>query len=733
MNKYYIVLLGSMLMTSSLEAAPLILPTDSVAVQDTLLNRLIGEVVVSAGRMPQKLSSIPGSITLVTHKELVQMTEFSTDMNDILSLKVPGLAPQAGGYSNWGQTLRGRKLLTMVDGVPISTPLRPGQVDMNNINPNDLERVEVIKGATAIFGNGGDGGFINYITRTPSGNRPISGTTQLWGMLNLAKIGRSLGGGFYQSLKGRVRRLSYWGSLGYEQTGSQYDAHGVPLFPTYSSGNTRKYSGFGKLVYQLADNQRIVLSANYYKARQESPYEPVLSELKVLNANGDYLLAPGYGKEKGTDYPEKPMGPTSFSSLLKYTLSDIFQGTTTFTTDFYYQKSKDIFFYSKSFEHGGQSVINSRKFGLRPNFVTNLESESIKTSLVYGVDVIQDRTNQALLDGRLWIPDMSLHGAAPYVQADFRIKDAVTLKAGIRYDAMSIGIDDYHTLPYSPKQDGNFNPAVAVAGGRLSFDRLSFNLGIRYIANEKLIPYLSFSQGFSLPDIGRILRETDSPDVVRNIEVQAIATNNYEIGFLTYLNAFRIEASAYYSSSNIGTGLAFDDERNRFEQAMTPQHIFGGEISADMRLFQDKLLAGGSFSWVEGLTNKAKDDKTFVYVRGDVISPAKLTGYMSYRITPKLSSNVNVIYVGNRKRFNPTATKENGWKFNNGEVPVKGYAVVNLSMSYGFLPNLKMALAANNLLNHYYIPARSQWAAPLRNQSGVGEGANIKLTLRYDF
>lgn len=79
---------------------------------------------------------------------------------------------------------------------------------------------------------------------------------------------------------------------------------------------------------------------------------------------------------------------------------------------------------------------------------------------------------------------------------------------------------------------------------------------------------------------------------------------------------------------------------------MTPQHIFGGEISADMRLFQDKLLVGSSFSWVEGLTNKAKDDKTLVYIRGGVISPAKLTGYMSYRITPKLSSNVNVIYVG---------------------------------------------------------------------------------------
>lgn len=732
MQKKYLFTLSVTFVVFNLSAA--VFPKDSILSQDTLLSGELNEVIVSAGRMPQKLSTIPTAITLISHKELSRMTESSMNLNEILSLTVPGLAPPASGYSNWGQTLRGRKLLTMIDGVPISTTLRPGQVDINNINPNDLERVEVIKGSSAIYGNGGDGGFINYITRTYSGEKVISGTTQLWGSLNLSKVKDALGGGLHQSLRGKVGRFHYVTSLGYENTGSQYDARGVPLFPIYGGDNTQKYTAFGKLTYQLADNQQLTLSTNYYRARQDSPFEPVLSELKVFNSKGSYQLIPGYGKRKKDNYPEEPMGPTSISSLLKYNLSDLFNQTTLFTTDIYYQKSKNIFFYSKSFEQGGQSVINSEKIGLRPNFLTNLETDILKTSFIYGIDMLRDRTNQALLDGRIWIPNMQLTSVAPYLQANFQIRDQVVIKGGLRYDAMFLNIGNYRTLPYSPKQDGNFNSPVSVTGGTMNFDRLSLNVGIRYIPNISFVPYFSFSQGFSLPDVGRILRETDNPDVVRQLTVKAIATNNFEIGFMTDLKILRIEASAYYSNSNMGTGLAFNDESNRFEQVNSPQYIFGGEISVDSHLLRNKLLIGSSFSWVEGLTRKTKDDKMLVYVGGDVIAAPKLTGYLSYQVNRKFTSNINVIYVGNRERFNPILIGENKWKYNNGEAPVRGYALVNVSLSYSLLPNLKTSFAINNLLNHYYLPARSQWAAPLRNQTGgAGEGINSKLTLQYDF
>ncbi len=691
------------------------------------------EVVISAGRVPEKLSTIPASITIVNNKELSQIAQSTSNMNEILEQKVPGLAPQTGSYSNAGQTLRGRKALVMIDGVPISTPLRNGQIGLKAINANDLARVEVIKGATSIYGNGSDGGFINYITKMPQKGKPLSGTTNIWGTMNLAKADDSFGGGVYQSLQGSINNLRYVGSFSYEQTGNKYDADGVPLFPIYGLDNTKIYSGFGKLLYQLSSKQEIILSANVYKSRQDSPFEPVLTKIKVLNSDGDYEITPGYGKKRSADYPEKPKGAGSVSSVLKYNLHDLFGGTTTFSSDLYYQKSRNIFFYSEKFEDGGQSVINSEKVGLRPNFNTQLSSANTTTSLTYGIDILQDRTNQNLLDGRLWVPDITMHSIAPYLQSSFKINDNINIKAGVRYDYAELKVNTYNTIPYSPKQDGNFNPSVTVRGGTLSFDKLSFNLGLRYTVNDKFIPYINFSQGFSMSELSRILRQTENPEILHNTDIKAVSINNYEIGFMSYLGPIKIEAAGYYSTSNIGTGLTFNEDNNRFEPTASPQKIFGAELALDGRFLKDKLSVGTSFSWVEGLTESTNDKNTLKYVGGDVISPPKLTGYISYLITSKLSSNVNVVYVGNRKRFSPYLNKNNEWTYNSAQAPVKHYTVVNMSLSYHLMHAMKVSLAVNNLFNNYYMPARSQWSAPLRNQSTVAEGTNIRLSLKYDF
>lgn len=695
-------------------------------------SQILNEVVVSAGRIPEKLSTIPSSISLVNRYELGKLSQATSNLNEMLELKIPGLAPQTGTYSDRGQTLRGRKVLVMVDGIPISTPLRNGQVNMKTVNANDLERIEVIKGATAIYGNGGDGGFINYITKTPEREGTFSSTSNVWGTMSLAKVSDSFGGGIYQSVGGTIKKVSYIGSISYEKTGNQYDAKGIPRLPIYSLGNSNTISGFAKIQYALSDKQKFTLSSNYYKSKQISPFEPVLAKIEVKNQAGDYTLTPGYGIPKRAGYPEAPTGASTLSTMLKYDLTDLFNRSTSLTAELYHQKTRNIFFYSASFENGGQSAINSEKFGIRPYFNTKFSVADITTTLTYGLDLLNDRTNQDLLDGRIWMPDINLYSIAPFLQAGIKVRNTINIKAGIRYDAMRIGINSYSTLKYSPKEDGNFTPSVAVDGGDLNFDRLSANIGIRYIENEKFIPYVNFSQGFSLPDLGRILRSASNADVVRNTLVEAIVTNNYEVGFLTYAGNFKIEAAGYYSTSNIGTGLVFNNERNKYEQLSEPQKVFGGEIEVDAHFLQNRLHAGGSYSWVEGVTN-SKTKYTYSFVTGDAISPPKLTGYLAYRIMPKLSSDVNVVYIGSRERFAPVLNKKGVWEYNSGEAPVKDYTVVNLQIAYQATAELHLSLAVNNLLNSYYLPASSQWAAPLRNMSTVADGANMRLSLKYTF
>ncbi|MDO6745289.1 TonB-dependent receptor [Tenacibaculum soleae] len=695
---------------------------------------ILDEIVVSAGRTSEKISEIPASITIVGTRELEKLGTTTTNINDILEFSVPGLASSTGTYSNWGQTLRGRQLLVMVDGIPQSTPLRNAKVGLKSLNPNDISRVEVIKGATAIYGNGGDGGIINYITKKPNKHKKISGRTNLWQTANLKRVKDALGWGVYQSFSGVVNDFSYYASGSFEQTGNKYDANGEVLLPTYGLDNTKIFSGLLKLGYQLNDNQKLSLMANRYQTRQSSPFVPTLGSISVTNEAGDYEITPGTGVLPTATNPllGSATGVTTTNAQLKHELSDIFNGTTSLDTDLFYQKSKNIFFYSDKFVGGGQSVVNSEKMGLRPNFHTVLNTNSpVNMSFTYGIDILKDKTNQGLLDGRLWVPNLDLFSYAPYLQAKFKYNEDWVFKAGVRYDAMNLNIENFTTLPYSSKSDNNFTAPVNVIGGDLDFKNTSINLGIRYIKNDEFIPYASYSQGFSLPDLGRTLR-TAIADNVNHLDINAIKTNNYEFGFLSKFKHVRFEAVGFYSTSNFGLGLVFNDEINRFEQSKNPQKIYGAEVSTDFTFLDDKLQFGGSYSFVEGLKHTPGNPNDLSYIGGDVVSPPKTTAYINIQPIKNLTSSLRLIYTGNRNRFNPKE-KAGVYSYSYREVPVKGYTMLNFSSTYAVKPNVKLSVAVNNLLNEFFLPARAQWAAPLRSQTTAGEGINAKLGVVYEF
>ncbi|MCM4166604.1 Ferric aerobactin receptor [Arenibacter antarcticus] len=692
----------------------------------------LDEVVVSASRHSEYLSEIPASVTVVGQVKLEEFSQITTNISDILEFTVPGLAISTGTFSNWGQTLRGRSLLVMIDGIPQSTPLRNGQLGIKSVNPNDISRVEVIKGATSIFGNGGNGGFINYITKNPTSDKKLEVTTNVWGTANLAKTKDAMGWGVYQSLKGNLNKFRYYVSGSLEQTGNKYDADGIPLLPTYGFDNTDIYSAFGKLEYLLSENQKLSVGGNIYKSVHDTPFIPVPAEVQVFNQAGDYQINAGYGI-KGSISGEEPTGSTLINGQLTYNLNNIFNGTTNFETDLYYQSTENIFFYSDKFEDGGQSVINAEKYGLRPNFNTKLGSYSaIDVSLTYGLDLLKDKTNQGLLDGRLWVPNIELINWAPYAQATIKFNNQWVVKGGLRYDDMNMDIVDYNTLPYSPKGDGNYNPSVAVEGGKLAFNNLAFNLGVRFIEHQEFIPYISYSQGFSIADLGSVLRSAVASNI-NDIQLEPAVTNNYEFGFMSKFPNIQLEAVGYYSTSNLGTGVVFVDEINTFVPSKQPQQIYGGEISIDVTSFNNKWQIGTSYSYVEGVKHQVGDPNNLSFLGGDVISAPKLTAYVSWKPTEKLNTSVRLTNLGDRKRFDPFLDANDNWAYRHTEFPVSGYTLVNLSMAYQLQSNISVSLGINNLLNEYYLPARSQWASPLTTFTGAGEGTNAKLSLQYKF
>ena len=81
---------------------------------------------------------------------------------------INGVRPQLNcGVCNTGDIhingLEGPYTLVLIDGIPQSTPLMNGARDLRVVDANAIERIEVLKGATSIYGNGSGGGIINYI------------------------------------------------------------------------------------------------------------------------------------------------------------------------------------------------------------------------------------------------------------------------------------------------------------------------------------------------------------------------------------------------------------------------------------------------------------------------------------------------------------------------------------------------------------------------------------------
>lgn len=126
---------------------------------------VLDEIVVTAGRKPESISTIPSSITILNQQDIQAQTNITNNLATVLGNAIPGLGTSTNKATNSGQTLRGRAVLVLIDGIPQSTPLMNGARDLRTIDPSVIERIEVIKGATSIYGNGSGGGIINYITK----------------------------------------------------------------------------------------------------------------------------------------------------------------------------------------------------------------------------------------------------------------------------------------------------------------------------------------------------------------------------------------------------------------------------------------------------------------------------------------------------------------------------------------------------------------------------------------
>ncbi|GAB3180067.1 TonB-dependent receptor [Telluribacter humicola] len=680
----------------------------------------LSEVVVTASRKPESVKEVPSAMTIVGRRQIQEQVAMNADITNVLQYTVPGLAIATGRSSNTGQTLRGRQVLVLIDGVPQSTPLRNGGRDLRTIDPSAIERIEVIKGATSIYGNGADGGIINYITKRPDSNEPLSGQTWVGLTSGLTdNNSETMGYRLSQQFTGRSNKFDYVFNGTYERSGLMRDANGVAISPFYNTGEMNNYNVLGKIGYSISSKQRVEAMYNYFAAK---------SDLQYVEQLGKYGQEPTIGVRTSDAIPGTPQGtPYNHNATLRYSYDQI-AGGTGLEVVAYAQSFRTVYGYeAQYFEGGGQSNIVSDKKGLRLNLNTPLKlTNNIDGELLYGADLLNDQTAQKLQDGRFWTPNMNMTNLAPYAQLKLDFFRNLILKAGARFENIRVDVSDFSTVRTYNNAKQIYEGGIAVGGGELDYNAFVGNVGLRYSGTEAFQPFVSFSQAFSINELGRILR-TAQTSIIGDLKTEPVIVNNYEAGVSgTISSIFHYDVAYYQSFSELGASYR-QQASGTFEIVRAPEKIWGYEVSADVSPTR-YLTLGGSYSFVEGQTDSNNDGLYDTYLGGDRIMAPKTTVYVRVQPLPALVLNVNTLISGSRNRFQPG----NNGLYTYGRGPVESFTLVNFNGSYSFNPSTTLSLGVENLLNTDYYPTISQWAA--RDADYIkAPGRRGMLTLSYKF
>nr|WP_314494748.1 TonB-dependent receptor [uncultured Chryseobacterium sp.] len=679
-----------------LSAATLAATIITAQQKDSLQVKDVDEVVLTASRKRENIKEVPGSVTIVNQKQIQSQLTVNSDITNILQYTVPSLATSSGMTTNSGQTLRGRQVLVLIDGIPQSTPLRNGSRDIRSIDPSVIERIEVIKGATSIYGNGSDGGIINYITKKAGSVRIVSGQSQIG--ITGQLYGGTLGFRASQLLSGRVTsKLDYTASMAYEKTGYMKDADGISLSPTSSPARMNNYNGMLKLGYTINEKQRIEASYIGYASK---------SDLDLGLKTGKYGITPTIGEGSAKNQETTPQGtPRNHNFKISYDNSNLWRGTS-LNINLYLQDFRTVYGYSDTFLNGGQSNVISKKKGARFNFDTELwNTGNSQGEVLYGADILNDKTVQKLEDGRYWTPDMEMTNIAPFMLVKIDLFKKLILKGGLRYENIKVRVGDFNTLS-SIKNDGTFTKSIFVKGGDLEYNALVGNIGFRYNINPQINLFGSFSQSYSINELGRILR-TSTSETINNLETKPIIVNNYELGITGQITKWlNYEITSYVSTSKLGATFIQSPDRALMIQR-APEVVYGVEGFLHFSPVQ-WISFGGSYSWIEGITSPKDDSDYSTKINNSRISAPKVLAYIQVRPTGHLSAGLDMLHAFEQDRFSPNA-KTGLYVYGEGRVP--SYTVFNFRSSYEIDKNWKIAVGVENLFNRLYQPAIAWWAA----------------------
>ncbi|MFE0013373.1 TonB-dependent receptor [Mesorhizobium sp. NPDC059054] len=718
-------------------------------------NATMLDKIIITGRDDRSISSVAQSVQVIDQNAIGTAVGQGENASDLIARLVPGYAPRNETISGASETFRGRSVLIMVDGVPRNTPLRDVSRILATIDLDTVERVEIINGASSLYGAGATGGTINFITKRGTSETPK--VTVRTGVTAFTEnFGKSAAPSGNVQVEGRSGDVDYFASASGNFSRRTYDGHGNEMASDAMLGQGGSdRTGWGDLSGVIGyenGSKRIELSADWTYARQKADWFT------------DYLSNPV--KPNFSDaYTGEPLIEDSKYLTAKYTDSDFALGKLelkAFYNDIFKQSPFTKFSRVNSQVYlptnparptllpinrdptasFNQTALEVQRSGINATVNTPVDFITQGSTLTWGFDFTHDQTGQTLLNGQDAISPSAQNSIAAFAQAEVPVTERFRLQGGVRFDQFYLDVDNFKRPAAAVLVGSNLVglPAIDVVGGSFDYNATTFNAGAVFDIIPELQAFGNFSQGFSLTDIGGFTRRaglntnaetcdaygtsirpllpcTNAPDYrisYADIAPEPQVVNTWEGGLRGDWGNVRGGASAYLSTSD--NGVNYDIAANRVSQQK--ERIWGFEANAEYDI-NEMFTLGGSVGYVEGKYDANRDGKigSNEYLPNNRIPTTyKGLAYVVTHFDNNLTLRTELEMFSGRDRI---ASQE-----------LDGAILANIGVTKKFAGGQELNFAVRNLFDTYYV---NPTASATRGADVPGLGRTIAASFKVTF
>ena len=447
------------------------------------------EVIVTAGKYKQKKSDLTVSSDVIDGEEF-ENRNFS-NLEDAIRY-VPGVTMTddqvsirgSGGYSRG----TGARALMAIDGLPFYTG-DTGEIVWEMIPVTELERVEIIKGASSsLYGSGAIGGVINNITRDIS-EKPLTIVNAFYGIYDKP---------YYNEWDWSGERRPFNGiTLSHSQ---RIDKFGFNIAFTRLEDQSyrqdddfKKYIGFLKAVYNFTPASSLTLLLNTFNKDAGN---------FLYWKNSRNALIPPERNANDRVETDRYLFGLNYSSLVSNNLLLNVRAS-------YYRN-----YFIDNETHANESASNLYRGEVQLHSTLNKY-----VSLTGGVEGIATTVRSSLFG------DTDSFQSGIYLTSDFNFDFPLIATIGLRYDYSKLDTLD---------GTGDISPKV----------------GLNYKLLENLVFRTAFGIGFRAPTIAEAFTSTSTGGItVRpNPEIQPEHNYTFEIGVnYNYSNLFNLDVAGFFS------------------------------------------------------------------------------------------------------------------------------------------------------------------------------------------